>query len=91
MTLPSGVARACGISVRTPQMAFQRAYGCGPMSWLRTQRLDRIHDALCSDSNPRATIADTALCFGFTHFGEFSTAHRRRFGETARATMAHRV
>lgn len=86
----SDVARACGISVRTLQMAFQRAHGCGPISWLRTQRLDRVHDALCSDSTPRPSIADTALCFGFTHLGEFSTAYRRRFGETASATMARR-
>jgi AraC-like DNA-binding protein len=84
----SDVARACGVSIRTLQAAFHSAYGCGPMSWLRTQRLQRVHDALCSDSHARASITDTALRFGFTHLGEFSKAYRQQFGETPSVTLS---
>lgn len=83
----SDVARACGVSIRTLQAAFHGAYGCGPMSWLRTQRLQRVHDALRTEPHAYATIADTALRFGFTHLGEFSKAYRQQFGETPSATL----
>lgn len=84
----SDVARACDVSIRTLQAAFHSTHGCGPMSWLRTQRLQRVHDALCSDPNARATITDTALRFGFTHLGEFSKAYRQQFGETPSVTLS---
>lgn len=86
----SDVARACGISTRTLQEAFHNGHGSGPMSWLRTQRLHCIHDALLNDSDISATVADTALRFGFTHFGEFSKAYRLHFGETASMTLSRR-
>jgi AraC-like DNA-binding protein len=84
----SDVARACGVSIRTLQAAFHSAYGCGPMSWLRTQRLHGVHDALCSHPDARASITDTALRFGFTHLGEFSKAYRQQFGETPSMTLS---
>lgn len=84
----SDVARACGISIRTLQAAFHSTHGCGPMSWLRTQRLERVHEVLCSAPNARVTITDTALRFGFAHLGEFSKAYRQQFGETPSVTLS---
>lgn len=81
------VARACGVSTRTLQAAFQSRHGLGPMQWLRAQRLQAVRDALCAPDGVRTSVAQTALRFGFTHLGEFSQAYRRRFGETARTTL----
>jgi AraC-like DNA-binding protein len=82
----TAVARACGASVRSLQAAFQSTRGCGPMQWLREQRLQAVREALLRPEAGTA-VAQTALRFGFTHLGEFSQAYRRRFGETARTTL----
>ena len=84
----SEVARASHVSVRSLQAAFQQAHGCGPMAWLRKQRLLAVRQALGTASNQHCTVADTALRFGFTHLGEFSKAYVQSFGETARTTLA---
>jgi len=84
----SSVARACGVSIRTLQAAFNQAHGCGPMAWLRARRLQAVHDALAAGERDGVTIAETALRWGFTHLGEFSRAYRVRFGETPSATRA---
>lgn len=86
----SEVASACGTSIRTLQEAFRNAHGFGPMSWLRIQRLNRIHDALLDDTVNSTTVADTAHRFGFTHLGEFSKAYRLQFGETPGSTLSRR-
>lgn len=84
----SGLALACGVPLRTLQAAFQRSHGCGPMRWLREQRLDRVREALIAGGAEAAPVTDTALRFGFTHLGEFSRHYRHKFGETPSQTVA---
>jgi len=76
------VAVAVGVSVRTLQAAFSAQLGCGPMQWLREQRLFRIRDLLCAD-DCGLSITAIAMRYDFTHPGEFARAYRRMFGETA--------
>lgn len=83
-TLPA-LARACGAAARTVQAAFQSGCGCGPMQWLRQQRLEAVRAELRAGA---ARVTDVALRHGFTHLGEFTRAYRLRFGETARETLA---
>jgi AraC-like DNA-binding protein len=83
----SEVARASGVAVRTLQTAFRAAHGCGPMAWLKVQRLQAVRDSLRACVGARSSVTDTALQFGFTHLGEFSKAYRLQFGETARETL----
>ena len=84
----SEVARGCCVSVSTLQAAFHRANGCGPMSWLKAQRLQSVHEALCSNPNAHGAVTNAAMRFGFTHLGEFSKAYRQRFGETPSVTLS---
>ena len=84
----SDVARSCCVSIRTLQAAFHSANGCGPMTWLKTRRLQSVHDALCSNPKPRGAVTEAAMRFGFTHLGEFSRAYRQQFGETPSVTLA---
>jgi len=86
----SCVARACGVATRTLQAAFQAQCGMGPMQWLREQRLDAVHHALRAGGDPAVRITDTAHAYGFSHLGEFASAYRRRFGESAGRTLARR-
>jgi transcriptional regulator GlxA family with amidase domain len=84
------VARACGVSTRTLQAAFNTAHGEGPMQWLREQRLHAVRSAILASEGFQPSITQIAFQFGFTHLGEFSQAYRRRFGETARSTLRRR-
>lgn len=79
------LSQACGVPGRTLQWAFQRAHGCGPMQWLREQRLLAVRQALLAGAGG---VSDCALRHGFAHQGEFSRAYRARFGETASQTRA---
>lgn len=85
------VARACGVSRRTVQAAFQSERGVGPMQWLRQERLQAVRDALTGGREARPSVTEVALRFGFSHLGEFSKAYRSAFGETPTATLARRT
>jgi AraC-like DNA-binding protein len=80
----SEIAIACGVSVRTLQLAFHDAYGIGPMAWLKRERLGEVRVAL--RGNPEVSITNIATQAGFSHLGDFSQAYRRAFGETPSAT-----
>ena len=84
----SDVASSCGVSVRTLQLGFKHAHQCGPMQWLREQRLQCVREAIRAGAT--TSISDIALGVGFTHLGEFSRAYRSRFGETASQTLSAR-
>lgn len=81
----AALSQACEVPGRTLQRAFQHAHGCGPMQWLREQRLLAVRQALLADTGG---VADCALRHGFSHLGEFSRAYRMRFGETASQTLS---
>ncbi|WP_081079374.1 AraC family transcriptional regulator [Burkholderia cepacia] len=83
------ISNACGVSARTLQLAFNTAYGCGPVQWLRQQRLSRIRESLLRGENFHS-IADLVHGFGFSHFGDFSKSYKQMFGETARETLIRR-
>jgi AraC-like DNA-binding protein len=78
------LSQACGVPGRTLQWAFQRAHGCGPLQWLRAQRLAAVRQAVLAGSGG---VSECALRHGFSHLGEFSRAYRLRFGETASQTL----
>ncbi|MDX5356220.1 MAG: AraC family transcriptional regulator [Rhodobacterales bacterium] len=80
------VAEAAGISARALQLAFRQWRGTTPLGWWRDRRLDAAHADLMAG---KTTVTDTALAWGFAHFGRFSESYRARFGippsETLRA------
>lgn len=67
-----------GLSRRTLQHTFQQRHGCGPMQWLRRQRLVHAHDRLL---HPRSgdSIATVALSFGYPNLSAFSRDFRDVF------------
>lgn len=81
------LATAMGMPVRSLQAAFHRQHGCGPMAWLRGQRLQAVHALLLQG---QTTVTAAALTHGFSHLGEFARSYRQRFGETPGATRARR-
>jgi AraC-like DNA-binding protein len=68
-----------GYSRRNLQLAFQQRFGCGPIQWVRKQRLEQArHDLL----NPAAddSVAGIAKRYGFSSLAVFSRDFRSRYG-----------
>jgi AraC-like DNA-binding protein len=77
------LARAAGVSARRLQETFREYVGTTPMAYLRSVRLDRVHEELHAGS---AGVAETAHRWGFTHLGRFASAYREKFGVLPSAT-----
>ena len=68
-----------GYSRRHLQAAFQTRYGCGPIQWIRRQRLERARRALL-EPNPGDTVAQIAGRNGFNSLPAFSRDFRAAYG-----------
>jgi AraC-like DNA-binding protein len=68
-----------GYSRRSLQLAFQRRFGCGPMQWVRRQRLEQARQALL---NPREgdSVSEIAARHGFRNLSMFSRDFTAHFG-----------
>lgn len=67
-------------SRRALQLAFKQRFGCGPMQWLRRQRLAKARSML---ENParRGSIFEVALACGYLSQAKFSRDFHDRYGE----------
>ena len=78
----TGLEAVAGISVRSLQVEFKKRFQLSPLCWLREQRLLRAHQLLTSKNEDRPVSAIAKEC-GFTHFGRFSVAFKKKFGINA--------
>ena len=60
-----------GYSERSLRNFFQERFGCGPIQWIRGQRLERAREQLL---HPQAqdSVSSIAACFGYGHLSQFS-------------------
>ena len=84
------VAAACGVSVRTLELAFREVMDCGPYAYLGLVRLEEARRMLIR-RNGEATVTEIAHACGFSHMGRFSSAYRQRYGEAPSATARGRL
>lgn len=77
---PTDLAGMAGVSVRTLYAGFKDFRHMSPMEFLRSIRLQRVHDALMQP-NHQSSVTDTAMYWGFTHMGRFSQEYQKLFGE----------
>jgi AraC-like DNA-binding protein/Tfp pilus assembly protein PilF len=82
----SELAEIAGVSSRTLQRQFTSFLGKSPLAVQQELALDQVRQALLK-AGPRAKVCDLAQRCGFTHFGRFSAAYRRRYGEAPSATL----
>ena len=71
-------------SRRSLQYAFRKRFGCGPMQWLRKQRLAKAHAML--ELRQGSSIAAVAQACGYLSQASFSRDYRLRFGRSPRQT-----
>lgn len=67
-----------GLSRRSLQHAFQQRHGCGPMQWLRRQRLVHARDRLLHPCQGD-TVQGVAAAFGYANLSAFSRDFRDVF------------
>ena len=80
------LAAIAGVSGRTLQRQFLTFVGKTPRAVLREIGLECARRELLQGA-PDVKIMDVALRCGFPHFGRFSIAYRRRYGETPSQTL----
>jgi AraC-like DNA-binding protein len=68
-----------GYSRRHLQAAFQQRFGCGPIQWVRRQRLEQARQALL-EPEPNETVSEIATRFGFSNLAVFSRDFHGAFG-----------
>jgi AraC family transcriptional regulator, ethanolamine operon transcriptional activator len=79
---PLTISQLCaltGVPDRTLHLAFRKAMGTTPASYLRNLRLNAAHRDLRNAAS--GGVTDIALRHGFFHLGRFAVDYHRRFGE----------
>jgi AraC-like DNA-binding protein len=71
--------RRSGYSRRALQLAFQQRFGCGPMQWIRRQRLEQARRALLQPE-PDDNVSSIASRCGFSSLSMFSRDFASHFG-----------
>ncbi|WP_367393267.1 AraC family transcriptional regulator [Pseudomonas sp. X4] len=87
----SQIARHAGVTARTVQLSFQRFRGLSPMQFLKEIRLQRVRVDLETQQHADGQVSSTALKWGFTHLGRFSSDYKQRFGESPSTTLKRRL
>ena len=77
----SQLEQQSGYSRRSLQLAFQQRYDCGPIQWVRQQRLEQARQALLQ-ADPDESVAGVGARFGFSSLAVFSRVFRQQFGLT---------
>jgi len=83
----SDLCRAANVSERTLECAFKEVVGLSPVAYLIRLRLHRVRAALLAAEPGSTRVSIEALKWGFWHFGEFSRAYKRCFGELPSDTL----
>jgi len=84
------LCRAASVSERALQYAFKEVVGVTPVAYLIRLRLHRVRQALLAAGRGSTTVSAVALDWGFWHFGEFSRAYKKCFGERPSDTLRRR-
>lgn len=77
---------AGGCQERTLYLSCVEAFGRPPLRLLAELRLNATHRVLQRPSK-ETSVTSFAAHYGFSHFGRFSAAYRRHFGELPSATV----
>jgi AraC-like DNA-binding protein len=81
------LCQAAGVSERTLESAFKEVMGLSPVAYLIRLRLHRVRAALLAAEPGTTRVSAEALRWGFWHFGAFSRAYKRCFGELPSSTL----
>jgi len=75
----SDLSRRSGYSERSLRNFFQERFQCGPVQWIRLQRLEAARDRLIEGSL-NVTVTGVAESVGYSHLSQFSRDFQQCFG-----------
>ena len=75
-----------GYSQRSLRNAFHERFGCGPVHWIRSQRLEAARMRLL-EPRPGDTVSDIAAACGYRHLSQFSRDFQLAFSVRPSALM----
>src|ERR1700751_3494017 len=81
------LCQATHMSERSIEMLFKEVYGISPRTWSQLARLNAARQELLRADVRTVSVTGGATRWGFFHFGRFSAAYRRLFGEGPPATV----
>jgi AraC family ethanolamine operon transcriptional activator len=84
------VCQATHMSERSIELLFKEAYGISPRTWSQLARLNAARQDLLRNDIETVSVTAVATRWGFYHFGRFSAAYRRLFGEAPSVTISSR-
>ena len=84
------LCQATRMSERSIEMLFKEVYGISPRTWSQLVRLNAARQELLRADARLVSVTAVATRWGFYHFGRFSAAYRRLFGEVPSATILNR-
>ncbi|HTD16033.1 MAG TPA: helix-turn-helix domain-containing protein [Chthoniobacterales bacterium] len=84
------LCEATHMSERSIEMLFKEVYGISPRTWSQLARLNAARQELLRADVRIVSVTAVATRWGFYHFGRFSAAYRRLFGEVPSATILNR-
>jgi len=84
------VCRELGVSERTLRDTFHKLAGISPLAYLKTHKLNRVHNVLYAADPAEVLVKQAAMKNGFLHFGQFSRDYKQLFGESPSETLQYR-
>ncbi|MCX6970857.1 MAG: helix-turn-helix transcriptional regulator [Verrucomicrobia bacterium] len=84
---PAELAAYAGLTMRALQQLFLKHFNTTPTAYIHDQRLAAARNELLDPKNKKS-VTRVASDLEFHHLGRFSTAYRRKFGESPSATLA---
>ena len=85
------LAAHANVSTSALFAGFREFRNTTPMAYLKSVRMQRVHDELRDPSSADKTVTCIATRWGFHHLGHFGTAYKARFGESPSRTRERAV
>jgi AraC-like DNA-binding protein len=84
------LAAVSGLPIRTLSRNFKKYFGASPMQFLRERRFEAAQSELSRGSVETHSVTETAMRYGFSHFGKFAKEYRQIFHELPSETLKRR-
>ena len=84
------LATYAGCSYRSLQNIFNKVLGVSPMEYLKTVRLEGLHNELLNADRQQKTVAEIANQWGFVHMGRLAQVYRKQFGVLPSDTLSQK-
>ena len=74
------------VQQRSLEYGFREITGLSPIAYVKTLRLNAVHQILCGSEPSDRSISEIAMDHGLWHLSQFAADYRRFFGETPTTT-----